>query len=281
MNPLLFPCQGNTLLGILHGDAGGPREVAVLIIAGGPQYRVGSHRQFVLSARAFAAAGVPVMRFDYRGMGDSEGEYRGFEHVADDIRAALDAVVAACVPRRGVVLLGLCDAASAALMYCRSDPRVAGLILMNPWVRSAQSQAAVVVRRYYVARLLQRDFWRKLVSGGFDFAGSIRSLFGNLLRAARRPALQAEGFIGDMRAALLDFTAPVLIVQSGRDLTADEFRACCRSDMEWQRAVTRSNVEIVDMVEADHTFSRVDHLEKFSGHCRRWLSRHFDGTSCH
>ena len=48
-------------------------------MVGGPQYRVGSHRQFTLMARAFAAAGYPVLRFDYRGIGDSEGESRGFE----------------------------------------------------------------------------------------------------------------------------------------------------------------------------------------------------------
>jgi len=30
------------------------------------------------------------MRFDYRGMGDSEGEARTFESVQDDIRIAID-----------------------------------------------------------------------------------------------------------------------------------------------------------------------------------------------
>ena len=41
----------------------------VLIAVGGPQYRLGCHRQFLLLARALAKAGYPVMRFDYRGMG--------------------------------------------------------------------------------------------------------------------------------------------------------------------------------------------------------------------
>ncbi|KAB8057318.1 hydrolase 1, exosortase A system-associated, partial [Janthinobacterium violaceinigrum] len=58
------------LVGILSLPAApGPR--GVLIVTGGPQYRVGSHRQFVLLARALAAQGVPVLRFDLRGMGDS------------------------------------------------------------------------------------------------------------------------------------------------------------------------------------------------------------------
>jgi exosortase A-associated hydrolase 1 len=281
VEPLVFPCEGSVLVGVLHRAGGERAEVAVLVVVGGPQYRVGSHRQFVSSARALAAAGFPVLRFDYRGMGDSEGECAGFEQVTEDIRAAMGAIEAACKPRRGIVLLGLCDAASAALMYCRKDPRVAGLILMNPWVRSEQTQAAAMVRSYYGARLLQADFWRKLVSGGFDFMGSAAAFFGNLSRAARRPpATRVEGFKESMRSGLRHFAGPVLLVQSGRDLTADEFRALCRTDDEWRLALRRENVEIAELPEADHTFSRAGDLESFNGHCCRWLAQQFGDGSC-
>lgn len=281
VRPLVFRCGGSAMLGMLHAAVGDEPEVAVLVIVGGPQYRVGSHRQFVATARALAAAGYPVLRFDYRGMGDSEGTFIGFEGIADDIHSAIDALVETCRPRRGVVLLGLCDAASAALMYCGSDPRVAGLILMNPWVRSEQTQAAVVVKRYYLARLLQADFWRKLVSGRFDFAGSARSLAGNLRRAAKRPQVSRRGgFIEAMRSGLLNFTGPVLVVQSGRDLTADEFRARCAGDPEWQRGLSRGDVEVFDMAEADHTFSRARDLGQFNDHLKEWLVRLFGNARC-
>lgn len=279
VQPIVFRCDGSAMLGMLHPAAGDRHDVAVLVIVGGPQYRVGSHRQFVSTARVLAAAGIPVFRFDYRGMGDSEGVFRGFEGIAGDIRAAIDILVETCRPRRGVVLLGLCDAASAALLYCGSDPRVAGLILMNPWVRSEQTQAAVVVKRYYAVRLLQADFWRKLAGGGFDFIGSARSLAGNLRRAAKRSQVSRHGgFIEAMRAGLLSFARPVLIVQSGRDLTADEFRARCAADPEWQRGISRKGVEVFDMPEADHTFSRADDLGTFSNHSNAWLTRHFGNT---
>jgi alpha/beta superfamily hydrolase len=48
----------------------------VLVIVGGPQYRAGSHRQFTLLARSLAEQGFAVLRFDYRGMGDSTGAMR-------------------------------------------------------------------------------------------------------------------------------------------------------------------------------------------------------------
>jgi len=282
VEPLLFRCEGHALVGILHRAAAEPAEVAVLVVVGGPQYRVGSHRQFVSSARALAAAGVPTLRFDYRGMGDSAGDNPGFERVAADIRAAIDALMGACRPRRGVVLLGLCDAASAALMYCGSDPRVAGLILMNPWVRSGQSQAEVVVRKYYAARLLQGDFWRKLLGGGFDFTGSVKALVGNLVRATvRQPPGRGEDYIEAMRLGLTQFHGPMLIVLSGRDLTADEFRARCRSDDRWRRGLARGDVEVVELPTADHTFSGSSELAAFNGHCCRWLTRQFGDSPCH
>ncbi|HWJ93213.1 MAG TPA: hydrolase 1, exosortase A system-associated, partial [Telluria sp.] len=109
---LAFPCQGDTLYGILSLPAQ-PNPRGVLVIVGGPQYRAGSHRQFTLLARALADAGIPALRFDYRGMGDSEGAQRGFEHVRDDIRAAIDSFMAETPGLSEVVLWGLCDGATA------------------------------------------------------------------------------------------------------------------------------------------------------------------------
>ena len=82
--PLAFQCKNDWLYGILSLPE---QAVArgVLIVVGGPQYRVGSHRQFTLLARHLAEHGIPVMRFDYRGMGDSEGDRRTFENLEDDL----------------------------------------------------------------------------------------------------------------------------------------------------------------------------------------------------
>ena len=51
-----FACAGETLLGIL-AEPQTPAHTGVVVVVGGPQYRVGSHRQFVLLSRALAAAG--------------------------------------------------------------------------------------------------------------------------------------------------------------------------------------------------------------------------------
>ena len=109
-----FDCRGERLVAVLHPGADDARR-GVVIVVGGPQYRVGSHRQFVMLARHLARAGVPVLRFDYRGMGDSEGSHPGFEHVGPDIEAAIDLLCARAPSVREIILWTLCDAASAAL----------------------------------------------------------------------------------------------------------------------------------------------------------------------
>ena len=161
---LVIHCHGDSLAGIASvPDA--PRDSAVIIVVGGPQYRAGSHRQFVLLARSLAEAGYPALRFDARGMGDSTGDARDFESITDDIGCALAAFHQALPAVRRFVLWGLCDGASAALLYVErtQDPRVAGLCLANPWVRSEASLARTQVKHYYTQRVLQRDFW--LLSG--------------------------------------------------------------------------------------------------------------------
>src|SRR5258708_3050929 len=121
----MFDCEGESLVGILSG-AGLPAGRGVLIVVGGPQYRVGSHRQFALVARHLAESGVPALRFDYRGMGDSNGEVRTFERVEVDIRCAIDQFFASVPGLKDVVIWGLWDAASAALFYSHQDARARG-----------------------------------------------------------------------------------------------------------------------------------------------------------
>jgi exosortase A-associated hydrolase 1 len=172
---LAFGCLGETLVGVLSVPCV-PQSVGVVIVVGGPQYRAGSHRQFVLLARRLAASGITTLRFDCRGMGDATGAMRKFEDFGPDILAAIDALRRAEPVVERIVLWGLCDAASAILLYCRDahDPRIAGVVLVNPWVRSDASFARAQLKHYYSKRFFERAFWSKLASGGVDLRAAVR-----------------------------------------------------------------------------------------------------------
>jgi uncharacterized protein len=269
---VLFRCGGDELVGILHPVVDQRPERGVLIIVGGPQYRIGSHRQFVLMARSLAQRGFPVLRFDVRGMGDGGGRFAGFEHLDDDIRAAIDTLLVEVPGLERVVLFGLCDAAAAALMYCNSDARVDGLILSNPWVRTDQSEAATYLRHYYGTRVLQAAFWRKVFSGKLEAVASLKDFTRKVLRSQDASRAAAPPFVERMLNGLQAFTGKVLILLSGRDLTADEFRDLCRGSQAWARELARDSVRVREFADADHTFSTAAALREAIDSCIDWLT---------
>lgn len=270
---LKFDCEGQPLVGILAEPDGAPAEVGVLIIVGGPQYRVGSHRQFTLLARHLASNGHAALRFDYRSMGDSPGETRDFLGVDADIKAAIDALLAARPALKRVALWGLCDAASAALMYLESsrDARVAGVALLNPWARSAATLAQTHVKHYYWRRLRQKEFWLKLLKGGVG-AKALRTL-GSNLRLARGAgkASDSRSFQDRMAAGLRGFDGPTLLILSGDDYTAREFAGHARSSAAWAGLLTRPTLELHEMPTADHTFSTIADQDAQSRIFLTWL----------
>lgn len=276
-----FPCNGAELIGILHDGAAGAAR-GVLIVVGGPQYRVGSHRQFVLLARDLARAGVPVMRFDCRGMGDSGGEPVDFEHNGADIAAALDAFFDYCPGLAEVTLWGLCDAASAALLYAWRDPRVTGLTLLNPWARTEAGEARAYLKHYYWRRLFSPDLWRKIRRGEFQLIASARSLMELARRVAGRAGapprngaastLAAETLPERMAEGLARFTGRVLLLLSGNDLTAAEFKDTIRASGRWRALLQQPRVTRHELLEANHTFARREWRQQVMRWTLQWLT---------
>jgi uncharacterized protein len=268
-----FDCQGVPLMAIVSLPAEAP-ALGVLIIVGGPQYRVGSHRQFVLMARAWSAQGLAAMRFDVRGMGDAPGESRSFEQLDADITSAVGAFKHAVPSLQRVVLLGLCDGASAALMWALAHPNhalVQGVALINPWVRSTQSLAKAQVSHYYRDRFFSASFWRKLARGGVNWRAPWQ--FGRAVLASRRWGEQGQAgkptFQQQMADAIAHPNLALWLALSGRDLTAAEFLQLWDADPGWQAARSRQGLRRADFPDADHTFSQRVQLDAVT----QWLAQ--------
>ena len=268
--PLVFGCGDDALVGICHVPDGAPK-CGVLVLVGGPQYRVGSHRQFVFLARALAGRGFAAMRFDFCGMGDSEGVEREFTDHGDEISAAIDEFFRVVPTLVKVVLWGLCDGASAALFYAAGDVRISGIILLNPWVRSEVGLAKARLKHYYLARFFDRQFWRKFFLGGV----SVRRAYGELLDAARRSLSKSRPPVSSFQTRMAhgwrSFTGPILLILSGVDLTAKEFLAHAQTDPAWVGALDDARVARRDFDEADHTFSSAAWRERVENWCAEWI----------
>lgn len=276
---VVFNCGGDSLVGVFSGAAPSAGR-GVVIVVGGPQYRVGSHRQFALLARHLAERGVPTLRFDFRGMGDSEGEVRTFEHVGADIRCAIDRIFESVPGLKDVVLWGLCDAASATLFYAHRDARVSGLVLLNPWVRTEQGIARVHLRHYYVRRLLQASLWQKVARGEFKFREAAVALgkfaFGAMGRGSSSGTIEESSasvapLPDRMEDALRRFQGRVLFILSGNDLTAQEFKDAVARSRRWRRLLAGDRVTRYDLPEANHTFARCDWRNQVERWTEAWV----------
>jgi exosortase A-associated hydrolase 1 len=280
-----FACGQETLRGILAVPQGVNASVGVVVIVGGPQYRAGSHRQFVLLSRALAAARYPVMRFDYRGMGDSTGKQRDFSDVSLDVAAAIDALQSALPAIQKVALWGLCDGASAALLYCHEtrDKRVRGLCLLNPWVRSEASLARAHVKHYYADRLRQKEFWIKLVSGKVAGA-ALAALWGNLMLAVRRSDQSkisaVTPFQNRMALAWRNFGGGILLLLSDEDYTAKEFLEYVNSADSWKGLLQCAAVVRHDLHGADHTLSQNSSRMNVEVLTSQWLKALEQNNEC-
>lgn len=281
---LEFEGQGQALVGVLTIPPDLP-TLAVVIVVGGPQYRAGSHRQFVHLARHLAAQGHAVLRFDLPGMGDSAGPLASFEAVDDAIAAALDALWVELPHLHGTVLWGLCDGASASLLYCHhhTDRRVLGLALANPWVRSQASLARAQVKHYYRQRLFQREFWQKALRGGVG-PGALAGLIRRAWMAIQPGRSGGQGEPTTFQERMADgwrrFPGPILLLLSGQDITAAEFTEHVAGDPAWQGLLQSQRVERHHLPQADHTFSGAQGRVPCEQLTAQWLARLAPRSSC-
>ncbi|MEO8992690.1 MAG: hydrolase 1, exosortase A system-associated [Nitrosospira sp.] len=279
---LSLRCEDSWMYGILSL----PERTAskgVLIVVGGPQYRVGSHRQFTLLARHLASAGIPVLRFDYRGMGDSEGAARTFEDLEDDLHCAIERFFEEVPVLTDLVIWGLCDAASAALFHAHRDRRITGLVLLNPWVRTDQGAAKTYLKHYYLTRLLDPEFWSKVWNGRFNYANATRSLAKTVGKALPGRKITAEKDTADdvscdltglperMLDALSRFKGKILLITSGNDLTAQEFLELVKGSREWRQLLAPPYVTHRNLPEANHTFSQREWRDQVADWTKEWL----------
>lgn len=269
--PLVYQCCKDTVYGILHSPHKLETEVGLVIVVGGPQYRVGSHRQFVELARGLAGQGISVFRFDCRGMGDSEGNFPGFENLDVDIRMAIDEFMRSQPQITKVVVWGLCDGATAAGLYAPKDDRIIGLCLVNPWVRTEQGEAEAFIKHYYIARLCSKAFWGKLISGRFRVWKSLSGLLKNIQRSNSSSNVQKNSKIAGpnqkaeplqqslparMFGSLTSYRGGMFFIISGNDLTAAEFMDATKEGRSCRKLIKSSRVSMLRLSDADHTFSR-------------------------
>ncbi len=167
---------------------------AVILLNRGLNAHIGWRRQSVEDARALAAAGIVTLRFDNAGLGESRDEpgrpadliYSDL--LLPDIGAAVDSLRARGHAR--ILLAGVCSGAYMALTAARHDPRIAGVVAVNPqrlvWDPTEKVEEVI---RYglrsmndYVGDIRSRAALRKLIRSRKRVVPAMRFLARRRLR---------------------------------------------------------------------------------------------------
>ena len=181
--------QGSKLFATLHRpspqfDERTSALPAVVLLSPGVKMRVGPGRLYVPLTDALNSLGYTVLRFDFFGLGDSEGELQEsmladvYNHIevgryVDDTLCALNWLH----EQHGFdrfILGGLCGGAITALLTAERDVRVKGLLSIGMTVTLASNAATPAKyltraelderRRGYYRRLLDPKSWWRLLT---------------------------------------------------------------------------------------------------------------------
>jgi exosortase A-associated hydrolase 1 len=194
-------------------------------------------------------------------MGDSGGPSIDFESASNDIAAAVQALFTYCPELRSAVLWGLCDGASASLIYAPTDQRVRGLVLLNPWVRSEAGLAQTHLKNYYGHRFKSAAFWRKMAREPASLFSSAAGYLSDFFAARGAVDASTGSFLERMLSAKGAFSGRTALLLSGNDLTAGEFKALLNRNSEWQSRFCTSQDSWDELDGANHTFSSRDWRE--------------------
>lgn len=153
----------------------GESRPAVILLNAGHVHRVGPNRINVKMARGLAEVGVPTLRIDLSGLGDSGSRQDDLPFEEGQVRDTLEAMdtLADRLGTRSFVLGGLCSGADVSFRAAVRDERVVGLLSLDGYAY----RTVGYYLRHYGRRLFRPGPWKRFlkrnvpVPGGGDADG--------------------------------------------------------------------------------------------------------------
>ena len=240
-------------------------DLCAVLLNAGMIHRIGPGRLWVDIARGWAARGVPTLRLDFIGVGDSDDDGHPRHALADlyepdigsQLKASLNALAARGLGPR-FALAGLCSGSYWAFHGALLDDRVTAAFMLNParlfW------DDLLAVRRELRKGLLEPRHWRRLLRGELTLARALRfarrlpraiiSLLGGA-RSMRAASRSRRDQLGLALKRLREADVSVLLAFSGEESLHEELLRQGRLDS----IACQPNVELGVLPGRDHTLS--------------------------
>jgi len=251
--------------GDFYGVISGPAEdaevgPAIVFLNAGAVRHTGPDRLWVELARAAAEAGIPSLRVDLEGIGETDGDVLGRGHVGEfyaerferQVGAILNSLESSGVGRRFMVV-GLCSGGYWGYRVARSDRRVERAVLINAGALHWEDDLVEEREARKLRRAFSLRWWKRLLSGqirlsrlGAVFATSMRRMFGRLTRSAG--PLEVVGYNDEFDTLLRSGTAVTLAFSADEPLEAELIEAHVV-----ERIARWPNIRLEHLPGADHS----------------------------
>jgi pimeloyl-ACP methyl ester carboxylesterase len=298
--------DGLRLFGILHTPGGPPGDLVVLLLSPGVKMRVGPERLYLHLTKRLLEQGLSVLRFDFHGLGDSEGtlpedQLRDvYNHIevgryVNDTTDAMDWMQQTYGSER-FILSGLCGGAITGLLAGDRDTRVAGLLALGitPVLASRAAEASrymtigqlEVQQKLYLQRLLKPEAWYRLITFKTD-NHLIRRMLGHWARqlmgrapqpAAKQPNPEADNanpLFPPAMFKMLSRRRPLLLVFGGSDRLHWEYEEKFVARYREQLAAMPPLVDVHVIDQANHVLSLPEWQNEMLDVATRWVRTHF------
>lgn len=298
--------HGFRLFGILEEPSTAVASpLALVLLSPGVKMRVGPQGLYRRIAELALRLGMPVLRFDFHGLGDSEGRLPEellrdvYNHIevgrfVEDTIDALDWLKRERGIQR-VVLAGLCGGAITGLLTGEHDRRVAGLfgIGLTAVLASRAADASRYMttgqleqsRQLYVRRLLSPTAWFRLLTFQTDNRLILRLVRLTLDRALHRtPPSPSATPLADDNAnprfppaffSMASSGRPMLLVFGGSDRLHFEFEEKFVARHHDRLTSVASAYDVHVVADANHVLSLPEWQSEMLRVTRDWLVRRF------
>jgi pimeloyl-ACP methyl ester carboxylesterase len=294
--------QGVKLMGILHTPAQ-PADLGVILLSPGIKMRVGPECLYRRITTMFMRFGIPVFRFDFYGLGDSEGTIQEeyvkdvYNHIevgrfVDDAVDAMNWMQAHCGTKR-FILAGLCGGAITGLLAGSRDERVAGLLALgitpvlasraaDPSLYMTSGQLAYM-RGAYFRKLLRPSAWLRFLTLKSDMRVLWKSMTHGVRRrrgtpeasASSQPVIDnASPLFPPAFFRMLSSGRRMLLIFGGSDRLRWEFEEKFVARHR-ERLEVSAPYELHVIEDANHVLSFAEWQREMLEVSSRWVEKHF------
>jgi pimeloyl-ACP methyl ester carboxylesterase len=258
--------QNRSLIGILtepDPTVLNVHDLCVIFLNAGFTHRIGPNRIYVKLARSIAAQGIPCLRFDFSGIGDTPPRTDNLpfkEYTVQETREAIDQMQRSMHISR-FIIVGLCSGAEVGFQATLHDYRIVGIISINGALLTNQEEQSLldytenrIRQRYYYKHLFRWASWRRFLLGQSNYQGIYRAIIEktNRRRKLHSGHMSPSSYTQQCKT-LLERQGSLLLIFSEGSRSLDLFQLTLQSHIGDLEHTGRLSVKIIENV--DHNFT--------------------------